>query len=191
MRVLVLPLALALLTTGCAGYFRDRSLEYDKATSTPPLVLPAGAETRPIKPLYPVPPAPANARRPVRVTEPPAPPAMAAVQSVEQQPLPDTQGRLAVKLGTDGNGVPELRVIGPRERVWDELGAALTRAGITVKDRNQSFGLVDVLVDQRPYQVRMVRGAEAFVINLQRDENSLAPVPVARSVLSNLQARWP
>lgn len=187
----LLMLSVAVLASGCTtGYFRDRTMEYGKAVSTPPLVLPEG-DTRPQRPLYPI-PALTEATRPSdKPFVVPYPPAMVQVKSVEQQALPDTKGRLVVKLGTDGNGVPELRVIGPRERVWDELGQTLAALAVTVKDRNQSLGLVDVVIDQKPYQVRMVRGAEAFVINLQRDENTLAPIGTARTLLNNLQVRWP
>lgn len=186
-----LVLSAAVLASGCStGYFRDRSMEYGQAASTAPLTLPAG-DTRPQRPLYPI-PAETEATRPSnKPFVVPYPPAMAPVKAAEQQVLPDSKGRLVVKLGTDGNGVPELRVIGPRERVWDELGKTLAALGIVVKDRNQSLGLVDVVIDQKPYQVRMVRGAEAFVINLQRDENTLAPIGTARTLLNNLQVRWP
>lgn len=180
--------ASTLVLAGCKGYFRDRSLDYDKATSTPPLPLPG--ESRPVKPLYPVP----AAGQPFISGKPfvaPYPPAMTPVASGELAVLPDLPGRLPVKLGTDGNGVPELRVVGPRERVWDELGRALTAAGTTVKDRNQALGLVDVIIAEQPFQVRMVRAADAYVINLQRNDDSLAPVPIARNLLSTLQVRWP
>lgn len=189
----VLTLAL-LSTSGCAHirhFFRDRSAEYGQATSTPPLVLPAGVETRPIRALYPVPDATAGTQSGSKPYVVPVPPAMAPIKPSPIESLPEVDGRLVVKYGTDGNGIPELRVLGPRERVWDELGKAVTAAGVTIKDRNQSLGLLDVTINQVPYQVRMVRGAEAFVINLQRDENTLAPVGAARTLLSNLQARWP
>ena len=176
---------------GCdkARVFRDRSLDYVKAESTPPLTLPQDVDTRPIKPLYPIPPASGKP-----VSEPakaPFPPGMKGVQAAELPPLPNAPGRLPVKLGTDGNGVPERRVVGPRERVWDELARALQGAGANIKDRNQSLGLVDIEVAKEAYQVRMVRATEAFVINVQRDDDTLAPVSVARNVLAALQSRWP
>lgn len=187
----LLMLSVVMLASGCStGYFRDRSMEYGKATSSAPLTLPDG-ETRPQRPLYPIPPQTEITRPSGKPFVVPYPPAMAPVKTVEQQTLPDSPSRLVVKLGTDGNGVPELRVIGPRERVWDELSKTLAALGVVIKDRNQSLGLVDVVIDQKPYQVRMVRGAEAFVINLQRDENTLAPIGTARTLLNNLQARWP
>lgn len=180
--------ASTVMLAACGSYFRDRSLDYDKAVSTPPL--PLSADTRPVKPLYPVP----AADRPFVAGKSfvtPYPPAMAPVASSELVALPDLPGRLPVKLGTDGNGVPELRVVGPRERVWDELGRALTAAETAVKDRNQALGLVDVIIAEQPFQVRMVRAADAYVINLQRNDDSLAPVPIARNLLSALQVRWP
>lgn len=187
-RLLVAVVAVTLLPA-CGSFFRDRSLDYVKAESTPPLTLPQDVDTRPIKPLYPIPPASGKP-----VSEPakaPFPPGMKGVQAAELPPLPNAPGRLPVKLGTDGNGVPELRVVGPRERVWDELARALQGAGANIKDRNQSLGLVDIEVAKEAYQVRMVRATEAFVINVQRDDDTLAPVSVARNVLAALQSRWP
>lgn len=189
MRRLPVAVALAsLLLSACHGYFRDRSMDYGNATSTPPLPLPAG--TRPVQALYPI-PATAQPFEAAKARVVPYPPAMPTVTAAELAALPDLPGRLPVKLGTDGNGVPELRVVGPRERVWDELGKALANTETVVKDRNQALGLVDIVIGGQTYQVRMVRAAEAFVINLQRNDESLAPVPIARNLLSSLQVRWP
>ena len=105
-RLLVAVVAVTLLPA-CGSFFRDRSLDYVKAESTPPLTLPQDVDTRPIKPLYPIPPASGKP-----VSEPakaPFPPGMKGVQAAELPPLPNAPGRLPVKLGTDGNGVPELR----------------------------------------------------------------------------------
>ena len=187
MRRLGLALLAVTLLPACSGYFRDRSLDYGQAKTTPPLVLPAGIDTRPIKPLYPIPAVAVTAPATSKGFVVPFPPDMKAVQEVALPPLPNSP----VKLGTDGNGVPELRVIGPRERVWDELARALRNADTTLNDRNQDLGLVDVSISGQNYQLRMVRAAEAFVISLQRNDESLAPVAVARTLLTTLQARWP
>jgi len=189
MRLLAAACATSLLLAGCSGYFRDRSMDYRLATSTPPLPLPAN--TRPVQPLLPIPDVkqPFDAGKPFGV---PYPPALKLAEAVaELPPLPDSAGRLPVKLGTDGNGIPELRVVGPRERVWDELAKALVAAEVKVKDRNQSLGIVDVEIADQPYQVRMIRATDALVINIQRNDESLAPVGIARNLLSTLQVRWP
>jgi len=191
MRRLIVAVVAASMLPACGGFFRDRSLDYVKAESTPPLSLPEGVSTRPIQPLYPIPPASASAQPVLKPAEAPYPPAMAEVKVVELPPLPNLPGRTVVKFGTDGNGVPELRVVGPRERVWDELGRALSNADVTVDDRNQSLGLVYVSIAQQKYQVRMVRATEAFVISVQRDDDALAPVNLSRNLLGTLQARWP
>jgi len=188
MRLLVAVATVGLLA-GCSGALRDRSMDYAKATTTPPL--PVTGATRPIKPLLDVPAVaqPFDASKPFVV---PYPPALKLTEAVaELAPLPDSNGRLPVKLGTDGNGIPELRVVGPRERVWDELAKALAAAEVKVKDRNQSLGIVDVEIADQPYQVRMIRATDAFVINIQRNDESLAPVGIARNLLSTLQVRWP
>ncbi len=191
MRRLGLAVLAATLLPACSGYFRDRSLDYGQAIPTPALTFPAGIETRPIKPLYPIPSVAVTAPVSGKTFVVPFPPAMKPVQEAALPPLPNSPGRSPVKLGTDGNGVPELRVIGPRERVWDELARALSNAGVTLKDRNQDLGRVDVTISGQDYQLRMVRAAEAFVLSLQRNDETLAPVAVSRNLLTTLQARWP
>ncbi len=191
MRRLGLLFLAATVLPACSGYFRDRSLDYGQAQSTPTLALPAGVETRPIKPLYPIPAVTSTAPASGKNFVVPFPPAMKPIQEAALPPLPNSLGRSPVKLGTDGNGVPELRVIGPRERVWDELARALANAEVTIKDRNQDLGRVDVAISGQNYQLRMVRASEAFVLSLQRNDETLAPVAVSRNLLTTLQARWP
>lgn len=189
MKRFVVGLVAVSLLSGCGSFFRDRSLDYSEASSSAPLNV-ADVSTRPIKPLYPIPAVSASSGELLK--EPPFPPEMTAQKPEEiVAPLPDRQGRLPVKLGTDGNGVPELRIVGPRERVWDELQQTLKALSIEVTDRNQSLGIVNLKIDGRDYQLRMVRGAEAHIINLQRDENALAPVALSRNLLSTMQVRWP
>lgn len=189
--VAVVTVALAAtLLPGCT-FLRDRSQAYATAQSTQPLVLPA-TPVRPITALNPIPDSkavfPGN---PDKGFVPPFPPSMQQVKATELPALPNLPGRSVVKLGTDGNGVAELRVIGPRERVWDELGRALKNAQVKIRDRDQSLGLVYISIDQQDYQVRMVRATEAFVISVQRNDETLAPVAVSRSLLTTLQVRWP
>ncbi|MEL0028075.1 MAG: outer membrane protein assembly factor BamC [Perlucidibaca sp.] len=191
MRRLLTVVVAATLLPACSGFFRDRSLDYVKAESTPGFDIPANVNTRPIQPLYPIPPAAADAPPVTQPVKAPFPPAMGEVKVVELPPLPNLPGRTVVKFGTDGNGVPELRVVGPRERVWDELGRALRNADVTVEDRNQSLGLIDISIAKQKYQMRMVRATEAFVISVQRDDDTLAPVNLSRNLLGTLQARWP
>ena len=191
MRRLGLVLLAATVLPACSGYLRDRSLDYGQAKASPALTLPAGVETRPIKPLYPIPAVAVTAPASGKNFIVPFPPAMKPVQEVALPSLPNSPGRTLVKLGTDGNGVPELRVVGPRERIWDELARALSNAGVTLKDRNQDLGLVDVSISGQDYQLRMVRASEAFVLSLQRNDETLAPVAVSRNLLTTLQARWP
>ena len=79
-RLLVAVVAVTLLPA-CGSFFRDRSLDYVKAESTPPLTLPQDVDTRPIKPLYPIPPASGKP-----VSEPakaPCPPGMKGVLAAE------------------------------------------------------------------------------------------------------------
>ena len=191
MRQYVLVALAVTLLPACSGYLRDRSLDYGQAKPSPALTIPEGVETRAIKPLYPIPAVAETAPASGKNFVVPFPPAMKPVQEVSLPPLPNSPGRTPVKLGTDGNGVPELRVVGPRERVGDELGRALNNAGVTIKDRNQELGVVDVTISGQDYQLRMVRATEAFVLSLQRNDETLAPVAVSRNLLTTLQARWP
>lgn len=186
-RLMCVVLALSVLPA-CSGFFRDRSLAYVDAQSTPPLNMPADVSTRPITPLYPVPEVAASAVE--APAEAPFPPTLKTQVSVDMAALPAAPGRTPVKFGTDGNGVPELRVVGPRERVWDELGRTLKAIDVTIKDRNQSLGLVYITIAEQDYQLRMIRATEAYVISLQRDEETLAPVNLSRNLLGTLQVRW-
>lgn len=178
------------LLPGCTNFFRDRSQAYAQAGSTPPLVLP-DTPTRPIKPLNPIPAVSQPYVSTGKSFEPPFPPSLQQAKTADLPVLANLPGRSVVKMGTDGNGVPEIRVIGPRERIWDELGRALRNAQIKIRDRNQSLGIVDITIDKQDYQLRMVRATEAFVITVQRNDETLAPIAVSRTLLTSLQARWP
>lgn len=189
MKHLVCVLLAVTVLPACSGFFRDRSLAYVDAKSSPPLAIPADVSTRPITPLYPI---PAVAVKPIdKPVEAPFPPEMTAQVSVELAALPNAPGRTPVKFGTDGNGVPELRVVGPRERVWDELGRTLKTIDVKIKDRNQSLGIVYITIAEQDYQLRMIRATEAYVISVQRDDDTLAPVTLSRNLLGTLQVRWP
>ena len=187
-RLLIVLMAVSVLPA-CSNFFRDRSLAYVDAKASPALNIPTDVSTRPITPLYPIPAVAAAAiNAPV---EAPFPPAMKTTVSVELAALPNAPGRTPVKFGTDGNGVPELRVVGPRERVWDELGRTLKTIDVKIKDRNQSLGIVYITLGEQDYQLRMIRATEAYVISVQRDDDTLAPVVLSRNLLSTLQVRWP
>lgn len=184
----ILAMSVLPVLSACSNIFRDRSMDYVEAQTTPPLNIPSGVSTRPISSLYPI---PTIAAKPVTApAEAPFPPEMAAQVGVELPALPNQPGRTLVKLGTDGNGVPELRVVGPRERVWDELGRTLKAIDVKVKDRNQSLGIVYIVVGGENYQLRMIRATEAYVISAQSDDETIAPVSLSRNLLGTLQARW-
>ncbi|MEO6699851.1 MAG: outer membrane protein assembly factor BamC [Paraperlucidibaca sp.] len=186
-RVICVILAMSVLPA-CSSFFRDRSMAYVDAKTTPPLNIPSDVSTRPITPLYPI---PEMAAKPINApAEAPFPPEMKAQVGVELAALPSAPGRTPVKFGTDGNGVPELRVVGPRERVWDELGRTLKAIDVKIKDRNQSLGIVYITVGEQDYQLRMIRATEAYVISVQRDDDTLAPVSLSRNLLGTLQVRW-
>lgn len=187
----VLALVAAVGVSGC-GVFYDRTAAYREAGSIAPLPIPEGVSTRPIQPLYPIPDVAEGVRPPdVDKAGVPFPPALPLLTTDTLPALPDVAGRLPVALGTDGNGIPELRVVGPRERVWDELNRAVVASGIRVVDRNQSLGVIEIEVSQEPFQLRLVRATESFMVSLQRNDTALAPIPLARNVLAALESRWP
>jgi uncharacterized lipoprotein len=196
-RFLSVILSLSLLS-GCSSFFRDRTLDYKMAESRPALAMPEGVDTRPIQPLWPIP----SIAEPATVDKQlldddgvPLPPKSIVESDKVATTLPALEqavsGRLVVKLGTDGNGIPELRVLGPRDRVWDELAQALEAAKVSIKDKNLALGLIDVEISGNPYQVRMVRGAQAYIVTVQKSDDVLAPLNLSRNLLTILQARWP
>lgn len=183
------------LLAGCA-HLHDRGDDYRTAQELPPLKLPPGVETRPIKPLYPIPPGPlpqswpkkfqAPAPKPLSVPAQTAAPAPAAASAPVQKPL----------LTQDGNGYPLLSVSGDFNPVWDRLGEALRAAGVKVEDRDQRVGLYYLSLDDetgknRPYQLRLTRGQSAYTLTLQKDDDTLAPRATSQALFESLVAHWP
>lgn len=196
MRQIFVLLIAASLLTACVGPFRDRSLAYREAADLPPLALPEGQETRPVRPLFPVPPETAPAEWPKKFEVPrprplPADTASASPQSAQ----PSLPGGKPV-LSQDGNGYPVLSIYGDFNTVWDGLDQALRAAGVKVEDRDQRLSLyylrlADAAGKQATYQLRVTRGQTAYVLALQKDDDTLAPQAMTRTLFESIASRWP
>lgn len=188
-------LALVMLT-GCSSYLRDRASDYRTVQELPPLTLPAGQDTRPIKPLYPIPPGPtpkewpekfeAPAPKPLVLTESSATPAAPASVSVAEKPV----------LTQDGNGYPLLSITGDFNALWDRLDVALRKADVKIDDRDQRVGLYylslpDESGKKAAYQLRIARGQSAYTLTLQKDDDTLAPQATIRALFEAIVDNWP
>lgn len=193
-QTLALLLAAGLLTA-CVGPFRDRSLVYREAADLPPLALPDGQETRPVRPLFPVPPETGQVEWPKKFEVPrPRPlPADTASSSPQEQP---SQPAGKPVLSQDGNAYPVLSIQGDFNTVWDGLDQALRAANVKVEDRDQRLSLyylrlADAAGKQATYQLRVTRGQTAYVLALQKDDDTLAPQAMTRTLFESIASRWP
>ncbi|HET8729815.1 MAG TPA: outer membrane protein assembly factor BamC [Moraxellaceae bacterium] len=162
----------------------------------PPLALPAGAESRPIKPLYAIPAGPLPTSWPKKFEVPkPKPLAVAADVSAK----PGAAGVSAVAdhpvLTQDGNGYPLMSVSGDFNAVWDRLEEVLRRAGVKIDDRDQRVSLYylrlrDESGKDSPFQLRVARAQSAFTLTLQKDDDTLAPQEMSRSLFEAIVKHW-
>jgi uncharacterized lipoprotein len=169
--------------------------EYRSAQQLPPLALPAGAETRPIKPLYAIPQGPLPTTwpekfevpqpRPLELADAPAGSATVAAP-VADRPV----------LTQDGNGYPLLGIAGDFNAIWDRLADALRAAGVKVDDRDQRVAIYYLRLDDEagkgsPYQLRLARTQSAHTLTLQKDDETLAPQATTRSLFEAIVRHWP
>jgi len=193
-QTLVLLLAAGLLTA-CVGPFRDRSLVYREAADVPPLALPDGQETRPVRPLFPVPPETGTVEWPKKFEVPRPRPLPADTASASPAPAQASSVGKPV-LSQDGNGYPVLSIQGDFNAVWDGLDQALRAASVKVEDRDQRLSLyylrlADAAGKQATYQLRVTRGQTAYVLALQQDDDTLAPQAMTRTLFESIASRWP
>lgn len=191
-------LGLSLALSACGSLFRDRGDDYRYAQEVPPLVLPAGQESRPIAPLYPVPPG--NGVKPVWpkkfvVPRPkPLPPGLVAATEAPPAMPADASGK--PELGQDGNGYPVLSVQGDFNAIWDRLDAALRAAGVKIDDRDQRVGLYylnlpDAGGKKAAYQLHVTRSQAAYTLALQKDDDTLAPQAMTKTLFESIVRHWP
>lgn len=187
-------LTLALLA-GCSA-LRGPD-EYRSARELPPLALPAGAETRPIKPLYAVPPGPVPTTWPKKFEVPKPRPLVVADAGQAAQPTSTTPAVPDKPVLTqDGNGYPLISISGDFNAIWDRLQEALGKAGVKVEDRDQRVSLYylrlnDASGKNTPYQLRLSRTQSAYTLTLQKDDDTLAPQETSRSLFEGIVNNWP
>jgi uncharacterized lipoprotein len=196
---LLLSLAVMMTLSGCISYFRDRASDYRTAQELPPLVLPPGQETRPVKPLYPIPPSATEAKVewPKKFDAPKPRPLVLAVEA-ESAAVPAKAVAVTEKpvLTQDGNTNPVLTVIGDFNTIWDHLDIALRDSGVKVDDRDQRVGLYYLNLPaadgkKAVYQLRVARSQSAYILALQKDDDTLAPEATTRTLFESIVSHWP
>ncbi|MDF2445449.1 MAG: hypothetical protein K0S46_685 [Moraxellaceae bacterium] len=191
----LLGLFVLVVLSGCSG-LRDRGDEYRSAKEIPPLVIPQGAEARPIKPLYPIPPGPVPETWPKKF-QVPAPKPLKLDEAVGVQPGAASPAVVDKPILTqDGNGYPLLSVTGDFNAVWDRIEEVLRMSGVRISDRDQRVGLYFLSLDDEtgkgvPYQLRITRGQSAYTLTLQKDDDTLAPKQTTSSLFEAIVSRWP
>lgn len=187
-------LAISMLA-GCTSW-QGHSTDYRNARDLPPLALPEGAQTRPLKPLYPIPPGPVPTQWPEKF-EAPAPKPLVLPAGSTTEAVPAQPGAIEKpQLTQDGNGYPLLSVSGDFNAIWDDLDAALRKADVKIDDRDQRVGLYyltlgDEKNQKTPYQLRLGRGQSAYTLTLQKDDDTLAPQATTRSLFEAIVRHWP
>lgn len=197
---LVLGLGLVVGLAGCSSYFRDRASDYRTAEELLPLTLPPGQDSRPIKPLYPIPAGSTEARAewPKKFEAPKPKPLVLAPELASGAELPNASVAAPEKpvFTQDGNAYPVLSITGDFNSIWDRLGTALHASNVKVDDRDQRIGLyyLDMLAPDGKkaiYQLRVTRGQSAYLLALQKDDDTLAPEAMTRTLFESIVSHWP
>ncbi len=198
MRILppLLCVSLALATTACSTYFRDRASDYRTAKEVAPLQLPEGQETRAIKPLYPIPPGAAVSIDPTKKFEAPRPKPLAVLPETTPAPNASPLPVQRPVLTQDGNAYPVVSIEGDFNAIWDRLDESLRAGNVKVDDRDQRVGLYyltlpDTEGKKTPYQLRVTRGQSAYTLTLQKDDDTLAPQSTTKTLFESVVNNWP
>ncbi len=200
----IFPVLLAVVSVGGCGLLPDRSLEYQQAQTTAPLVLPAG-DIRSIKPLYAIPSVTTPPEQTVVLVEgkgrkqrfvaPTPKPLLVANPSAELKTTPAIMVAAKPQIVGDGNGHPVLQSKGDILQAWDTLNIALSAANIKVTDKNQSLGLyfIELSNDGKKagYQLKVIRTSNDNVISLQKDDDTLVDAELSQQTFERLLSHWP
>ncbi|MES2918303.1 MAG: outer membrane protein assembly factor BamC [Pseudomonadota bacterium] len=179
---------------GCASLAGPA--EYRTVREVPPLALPVGTETRPIKPLFVIPPGPVPTTWPKKFEVPqPKPLAIADAGPGSVAPAAAPAADKPV-LTQDGNGYPLLTIAGDFNAIWDRLEESLRGAAVKVDDRDQRVAIYFLRLDDEagknlPYQLRLARTQSAHTLTLQKDDDTLAPRETTRSLYEAIVRHWP
>lgn len=195
---LLLSLAVVASLSACSSYFRDRASDYRTAQELPPLILPPGQVSRPIKPLYPIPPSATEAKIewPKKFDAPKPKPLVLPAGAESTSAPPETAATEKPVLTQDGNTNPVLTVIGDFNAIWDHLDVALRASRVKVDDRDQRVGLYYLDLPaadgkKTVYQLRVTRSQSAYVLALQKDDDTLAPEAITRTLFESIVSHWP
>lgn len=191
--------SLGLLAAGCSTYFRDRASDYRTAVEAPPLVLPEGQESRPIRALYPIPPGTEAAFNPDKKFEAPKPKPLVLPETAATTPDAAAAPEAGVQkpvLTQDGNGYAVVSITGDFNAIWDRLDESLRAAKVKVDDRDQRVGLyyLDLAEENgktAPYQLRVTRGQSAYTLALQKDDETLATQAMTKTLFESIVNNWP
>lgn len=180
--------------TGCSSLAGPP--EYRTVREVPPLALPAGADTRPIKPLLAIPPGPVPTTWPKKFEVPQPKPLVIAEAGQGAAAPAATPAADKPVLTQDGNGYPLLTMAGDFNAIWDRLQESLRGAAVKVDDRDQRVSIYYLRLDDEtgkkvPYQLRLARTQSAHTLTLQKDDDTLAPRETTRSLFEAIVRHWP
>lgn len=143
MRALVV--VASLLALGACSWLPNHHLDYRKAESIKPMVVPEGMVFIGEKALFPVPdgiPAPVYAHRKKDEIPPPPQLVVAAQESEEDVPAPGTDPtNTRVVLARDGSGYPIIMMHTPFSWAWEYVGQALATTDMKIEDRDRESGI--------------------------------------------------
>lgn len=166
--------AVSVVALGACSWLPNHHLDYRKAESIKPMVLPEGMVFIGEKALYPVPdglPAPAYTH--TRKDDIPAPPqlAVATPDADDPAPAPDTDpARTRVVLARDGSGYPIIMMHTPYSWAWEYVGQALATTDMKIEDRDRESGIYFVRtpkgldIDGREAQIKLSLTANGIQI---------------------------
>jgi len=193
MKKILVPALLLTVVSACS-WIPDHDQDYRLAQDIPHITLPPGGATRPLVDIYPVPAETVKPSWPAGkfVTPKPMPVAISGVGG--DLPAADSADSTAT-LTHDGNGYPGLSVSGDFYQVWDTLDQALLSAGVKIDDRNETLSiyylqLPDADGKLSTYQLKVTRAVNAYTMALQKDDDTLAPLPVAVALFDKIQTKW-
>lgn len=177
---------------GCS-LLPDHDIDYSKATNLPRMTQ-LGGEGQGVSDLFPIPEgqAAASVHSGRFVVPQPRP---LAISAAAADAAPTAAPEQSVVIATDGNGYPTLNVGGSFDQVWDALDQALRAASVKIDDRNATLALYYIRVPAAdgaltPFQLKVSRTVSGYALTLQKDDDTLAPQPIASRLFETLQTKW-
>ena len=135
----------SVVALGACSWLPNHHLDYRKAESIKPMVIPEGMVFIGEKALYPVPDGvPAPVYKHAKKDDIPPPPqlAVAAMDSEEPAPAPGSDpSNTRVVLARDGSGYPIIMMHTPFSWAWEYVGQALATTDMKIEDRDRESGI--------------------------------------------------